>query len=348
MTKDSFLSLAARLIAGIVNGSSENNSVPNSRIPYALPCRFSVALKDRGHLTPATEGEDWKSSHVVAIREVDHTDPASPLVVAVITQSAQPIPFHADYDDGTMSTPVGEFDLPHFRRSFIRCDEEGNLVGTFFDPAWLQLKDAVAADSTAHRNDIAEMVLARRRGSTVADEIEWRLFDIAQSEASDGLSTAEVLERARTVNDRPFHLAQGLEGLVALEHETYPNGDDGHAIKLVLEGWHEIRVFPQYMIAGVRALFTKFMGDLIGDTPIEEVVRLHYPRGEMDAICEVFTQEGFDEAPELPPFRDEHMMRGGYETSIVRNFRNKGCAVVVFEDLNGAYAYAFPAQSMRA
>lgn len=322
--------------------------MPHPAIALSLPCRFSLAQRRNGHLHPLTDDRKWGDAHVVAIRETDHSDPDSPLVVAVITHAAQPLPFHADYDSGMISTPIGDYDFKEFRSSFIRCDAEGNLVGTFLDPAWQQMKDAVAADSEAHKADVASMVAARRRGASVADEIDWRLFDIATSDETDGLTAAEVLAKARFSNDAPLHLVHGLEGLVSLLPETYADGDEGHSVKLILEGWQEIRVFPQYLIAGVRALFTRFLSDRIGNTPIEEIVRLHYPKGEMEDICEVFIQEGFEETLPSAPFRDDRMMQGGYTTSVVRNFRGNGVDVIVFEDFNGSYCYAFPLATSKA
>ena len=321
--------------------------MPHPAIALSLPCHFSLARRGNGHLHPASDDEDWGDAHVVAIRETDHTDPTSPIVVAVIRHAARPVPVHADYDAGILSTPTGDYDFNDFRSSFIRCDHEGNLVGTFLDPAWIQMKDAIAADSEAHKADIAGLVASRRRGERIADEVDWRLYDIAMSDETDGLSAEAALARARLSNDAPFHVVHGLEGLVSLEQVHHEHGDEGHSVKMVLEGWQEIRVFPQYLIAAVRALFTRFLADRIGDTPIEEIVRLHQPPGEMDDICEVFLQEGFEEDAPSPPFREERMMQGGYETSIVRNFRGNGADVIVFEDFNGSYCYAFPQAALR-
>ncbi|NTF17610.1 hypothetical protein G6L37_04305 [Agrobacterium rubi] len=316
--------------------------MPHPAIALSLPCRFSLAQRRDGHLQPVSDDDHWGDAHVVALRETDHTDPSSPIIVAVIRQAAQPIPFHPDYDAGIMSTPIGDYDLKEFRSSFLRCDQEGNVVGTFLDPCWIQMRDAIRADSEAHKADIAGLVASRRRGERVADQVDWRLYDIAMSDETDGLSAADALARARVANDAPVHLVHGLEGLVSLQSHPHQNGSEAHSVKMVLEGWQEIRVFPQYLIAAMRALFIRFLGDRIGSTPIEEIVRLHLAPGEMDDMCEVFLQEGFEEDAPSPPFKDEHMMQGGYETSIVRNFRGNGADVIVFQDFNGSYSYAWP------
>jgi hypothetical protein len=110
----------------------------------------------------------------------------------------------------------------------------------------------------------------------------------------------------------------------------------------ILDGWMEVRAFPTYLIDGVRAIFRRFLADRIGDTPIEEIVRIQLGRGRMDDICRVFEQEGFDDMGVSAPFADEQVMQRGYSTSEVRNFRGDGCDIIVFEDFAGAYAYAWP------
>lgn len=318
--------------------------MPADDIPLALPCQFAFGRRDGGHLAPVDgSSAEWSGRHAAVIRQTDTADEMSPLLVALVAHNARPLPFHADYDAGIVSTPLGDQEASEFRNSHFRCDREGNLVGTFLDPAWMQMRDARAADSAPHIADVERFLAARRRGATVADEVDWRLFDIVMSAQSDGLSAEDALARSRVRPDAPVHVLHGLEGLVSMRIDE--NGV--LAPDLILEGWREIREYPQYLIAGVRAMFGHFISDLIGDTPIEEIVRLQQPRGYVEDICEVFLQEGFDDLGTSPPFADDKVMQRGYATSEVRNFSGNGCRVIVFEDFSGSYIYAWPQAARR-
>lgn len=274
------------------------------------------------------------------------------MLVALVRLDAVPEPFHADYLAGKVAAPSGEYDLREFQNSYFRCDSDGAYITTFLDPAWMQIRAAQAAGSEAHIADITSLVEVTRRGDRVSDQIDWRMFDIAISGETDGLTAEEALARSRFHNEAPLHQVHGLDGLVSIHMEPADEldeleGFEGETIpvpKLVLDGWEEVRVFPQYLIDGVRAIFRRFLADRIGDTPIEEIVRIQYWPGEMQAICEVFEHEGFDDMGVSAPFADDRVMRGGYATSEVRNFRGNGCDIIVFEDFAGSYAYAWPEQ----
>lgn len=323
-------------------------------IPHALACRYSLArLTDDGALAPYSDEDapSWENARALRIRTVGEEGPV--VLVALMHEDATPEPFHADYAAETVSTPSGDYGLGEFSNAHLRCAANGAIVGTFLDPAWMQIRDARAAGSEPHIADITALVEVIRQGDQLADQVNWRMFDIVISDEKDALTAEEAIARSRFQNDAPLHVVHGLEGLVSLgaepelaviDADVVVADEYAHEAKLVLQGWQEVRVFPQYLIDGVRAIFRRFLADRIGDTPIEEIVRIQLGRGEMEAICEVFEQEGFDDMGVSPPFADDLVMRGGYSTSEVRNFRGNGCDIIVFEDFLGAYAYAWPEQ----
>jgi hypothetical protein len=324
----------------------------NESIALALPCVFQIAQRVPEIGLAPVNGEDasaWEGARILVIRESQSGDS---VLVALVKPDAAPLPFRADYEAGTVDTPDGEFSLSEFQTSFFRCDANGEHVANFFDPAWVQMQDARAAGSESHQADITELVELRRRSDQVADQVDWRMFDILMSGETDGLTADEALAKARFRNDAPIHLVHGLEGLVSFQAAPDPDfNEEGSVLAeqeqvpdLILEGWSEIRAYPQYLIDGVRVIFKRFLSDRIGDTPIEEIVRLEHPPGEMDAMARVFEQEGFEDMGISPPFQDSKVMRGGYSTSEVRNFRGNGVDVILFEDFRGSYAYAWPEQ----
>jgi hypothetical protein len=309
-------------------------------------------MAEDGTVVPYNEDEapEWENSRAVTIRAPG--EQGSTVLVALVRLDAAPEPFHADYEAGRVSTPSSEFGLKEFQNSYFRSDADGSYVGTFMAPAWMQLLDARKAGSEAHVADITALVEVTRRGERISDQIDWRMFDIAVSGETDGLTAEEALARSRFHNEAPLHQVHGLQGLASIHMEPADeldeiDGEVGNFLPvphLVLDGWQEIRVFPQYLIDGVRAIFRRFLADRIGDTPIEEIVRIQHWPGEMQAICEVFEHEGFEDMGVSAPFADNRVMRGGYATSEVRNFRGNGCDIIVFEDFAGSYAYAWPEQ----
>lgn len=322
-------------------------------IPLALACRYRLARQDEhGTVLPYTEEEapEWTNSRAVTIRAPG--EQGSTVLVALVHLDAAPEPFRADYAADRISTPSGEFDFKEFRNSHFRSDAAGAFLGTFMAPAWMQLLDARKAGSEAHIADITALVEVTRRGDRISDQIDWRMFDITVSGDTDGLTSEEALARSRFHNEAPLHQVHGLQGLTSIhmvpaDELDEIDGEAGNFLpvpSLVLDGWQEVRVFPQYLIDGVRALFRHFLADRIGDTPIEEIVRIQLWPGEMQDICEVFEHEGFEDMGVSAPFADDRVMRGGYATSEVRNFRGNGCDIIVFEDFAGSYAYAWPEQ----
>lgn len=326
--------------------ANRRTGMPNESIALAMPCTFELVGRDPE--TGALE-TTWDGDLQAVVVRSDQEELGFPTLVALVSKSATPQPFFPDYGNQIVSTPVGDFAYDEFRMLFFRCDANGAYVGNFLDPAWMQIRDAKDAGAEAHVDDINAMIDACRSGQTFIDEISWRSFDIATTGETDGLSTEEVKARASARENVPLNVAHGLDGLTSLkmaplamsideDEEMYPVAD------LVLEGWTEIRQFPSYFIDGVRVLFKRFLADRIGDTAIEDIVRIHYAPGMLDAIADVFQQEGFEDRGISPPFEDRQIMRGGYVTSEVRNFRGNGVDIIAFEDFAGAYAYAWPEQ----
>ncbi len=333
---------------------TENEELADESIPLALACTYTLARRDEyGRVGPIDEDEAhaWENSRAVVVRE---TGAEGRLLVALIRLDAVPEPFKTDYETGLVSTPSGEFDQWDFQESFIRCGDDGAYVANFFDPAWVQMRDARSAGCEPHIDDIEALIAIKRRSNLISDQVDWRMFDISVSGETDGLTAEEALRRSRFQNDAPVHRVHGLEGLVSMRTETMLDLDDddtdnGVEVEVqvpdtILDGWMEVRVFPTYLVDGVRAIFRRFLADRIGDTPIEGIVRIQRSRGAMDNICQVFEQEGFDDMGTSAPFADDQVMKGGYSTSEVRNFRGNGCDIIVFEDFAGSYAYAWPEQ----
>jgi hypothetical protein len=354
ISKDSIFRVAYPPPPAIVSDETEIEELADESIPLALACTYTLARRgEDGRVGPISEDEAaaWENARAVVVRE---TGTEGRLLVALIPLEAVPEPFKTDYETGFVSTPSGEFDQWDFQESFIRCDDDGAYVGNFFDPSWVQIRDARSAGCEPHIADIEALIELKRRSDQVSDQIDWRMFDISVSGETDGLTAEEALRRSRFQNEAPVHKVHGLEGLVSMRTETMLDLDEddtrpGVDVEVqvpdtILDGWMEVRVFPTYLIDGVRAIFRRFLADRIGDTPIEEIVRIQLGRGRMDDICRVFEQEGFDDMGVSVPFAEDRVMGGGYSTSEVRNFRGNGCDIIVFEDFAGAYSYAWPEQ----
>lgn len=291
-------------------------------------------------------------------------------LVGVVKEGTQPKPFTIDYVNRKVDIGDEEsVSLLDFQNFAFRCDVEGAYVANFLDPLWKQVKACEAAGAEAHVAEIHEGVETLRDSDNVYVQIDWRLFDIAVSGMTDGMTTEEVLTQARFSNDAPLHAVHGLDSLV--ESETvhiaagyfdeygeevdaadadesgaeFREAHDEEEIVFDLSDWHEVREYPQYMIDGVRAMFRHFMADRIGDTPIEGITRIQKETGRVEDICRLLDQGGFEYNGKSRPFADAARVMGRpYETSDVISYNGNGLDIIVFEDFAGSYAYGWPEQ----
>jgi len=210
--------------------------------------------------------------------------------------------------------------MRQFFRHAVRVDPQGKPVCSFMQPLHEQYslcRDRQGCES--HCMDVADLAENMRRSDKVADLIDAGLYDAVASGLDDGMSFMDVMARVTARGGRPVHETFGLED--------------------VLPGqWNEIREFPQYMMAPIRALFGTYMEERIGDFPLERISRLHAPAGtplamHVEAVAELVSTD--------EPFEGGNIIRG-YRTSPVGHYRGDGFDVIVFSDMAGTYAYAWP------
>lgn len=355
--------------------------------PLYLQCEIRTASLDPQTLewtivgdveedaAPETVRDAHDGARVIEIRDVsgvqaDGNDDARVAVIAVVREGAEPKPFNIDYQEKLVDIGGEEpVDLSEFQTSAFRCDSEGAYVTTFLDPLWKQVKACEAAGAEAHVAEIHAAIDTMRDSDNAYVQIDWRVFDIAVSGMTDGMTTEEVLAQSRFRNDAPLHAVHGLDSLQETEIVHYEAGyfdEDGNQVDQIdadeygavfqpahdeeevvfsLSNWNEIREYPQYMIDGVRAMFRNFMADRIGATPIEGISRIQKRRGEVENICRLLDKGGFEYQGKSRPFADAARVMGRpYETSDVVSYKGNGLDLIVFEDFAGAYAYAWPEQ----
>lgn len=207
-----------------------------------------------------------------------------------------------------------------FVRCAMRADDDGKPICSFLIPLHEQYslcRERPGGDK--HCMAIADEAEALRATNKVGDLINVGLYDAVSSGITDGLSFVELMQKVTAKGGRPVHEKYGLD-------EALPGQ------------WAEIRAFPQYMMGPIRALFGSYMDERIGDFPLERISRLHAPRGAPIAMY-------LDEVAELvsvdEPFDGGNVIRN-YRTSEVAHYRGNGYDAIVFSDMAGTYAYAWP------
>lgn len=230
--------------------------------------------------------------------------------------------FIIDRDKGVVHIEGAARALPvdEFMKCAVRTDRDGKPVCSFLHPLHEQYALCRGAKGgEAHCMDVADEAEAIRNTGKVGDMVNAGLYDAVASGLSDGMGFMDLMARVTARGGRPVHERFGLG-------EALP----GH--------WAEIREFPQYMIDGVRALFGNYMDGLIGEFPLERISRLHAPPGApvaelLDGIADFVAAD--------EPFDGGNVIRG-YRTSPVARYRGEGFEAIVFSDMAGTYAYAWP------
>lgn len=230
--------------------------------------------------------------------------------------------FVADRGKGVVHVEGGGRPLPsaEFKKFAVRADQDGKPICSFLQPLHEQYslcREAKGGD--IHCLDIADEAEAMRTSEKVGDRVDAGLYDAVSSGLTDGMDFMELMARVTARGGKPVHERFGLD-------------------KALPGQWAEIRQFPQYMIDGVRALFGTYMEDRIGEFPLERISRLHAPPGApvAEMLDEVADFVSADE-----PFDGGNVIRG-YRTSPVARYRGNGFEAIVFSDMAGTYAYAWP------
>jgi len=230
--------------------------------------------------------------------------------------------FLVDHKEGIVHVENGERPVPinDFIKHALRADSEGKPICSFMQPLHEQRQLCEGrTDGDLHLHDISAFAEAKRTSEAVGDRIDAGLYDIVTSGLDDGLDFMEIMRKVTDASGKPVHETTALR-----MHMPAP--------------WHEIREFPQYMLAPIRALFGSYMEERLGEFPIERVSRLQAPVGFPLSLH----FENFSEiVSEDDPFEGGNIIPG-YRTSPVIHFRGEGFDAIVFSDFAGTYAYAWP------
>lgn len=241
---------------------------------------------------------------------------------AIVDPSSPARKFRADYASGKVHVEDGgrTMDVGEFAKHAVRTGSDGTPICSMRQPLHVQYEKCREAGDMAHCLDVADMADAMRKSAHVPDQVGAGMYDIVSSGIDDGLSFMELMARVTARGDRAVHEGTALG-------TAFPGGR-----------WAQIRDFPQYMMAPVRALFGSYMEEIAGEYPLEKVSRLHAPPGApvaamLDAVAE-FVEED-------PPFEGGNIVPG-YRTSPVARYRGEGFECIVFTDMAGTYVYAWP------
>lgn len=270
---------------------------------------------------PATYSDEEMAA---AVTLLDYGDGKGLFAVPDATRGGETRRFKIDHAAGLVHIEGAARSMPmnQFFRHAVRVDPQGIPVCSFMQPLheqYLLCRERPGCES--HCFDIADLAEAMRKSEAVSDLIDVGLYDVVSSGLDDGMPFMEVMARVTARSGRPVHETFGLDRALP--------GD-----------WAEIREFPQYMMAPIRALFGSYMQERIGEFPLERVSRLHAPPGtplamRLEAIAELVSTD--------EPFDGGNVIRG-YRTSPVAHYRGDGFDAIVFSDMAGTYAYAWPTQ----
>lgn len=295
--------------------------------------RPTFAFAGHALLRMAEDGrwEGIDSDGVEVVHSDDEMARAIPVVVDGDGQGLYAIPdevrtesrrFNVDREKGLVHIEGGARPLSfkEFAGNAVRTDKDGKPICSFLHPLHEQYslcREAKGGDM--HCMDIADEADAIRKSENVGDQIEAGLYDAVASGLTDGMGFMDLMARVTARGGRPVHERFGLS-------EALPGQ------------WAEIREFPQYMIDGVRALFGSYMDERIGEFPLERISRLHAPPGApvaemLDGVAEFVAAD--------EPFDGGNIIRG-YRTSPVARYKGDGFEAIVFSDMAGTYAYAWP------
>ena len=253
-------------------------------------------------------------------------DEAGNGLYVVKPEGEKPRRFEIDYKSGVVDFDDGsQIDIELFMHQGLRTDADGKILCALSEPLVTQFESLKEAGSKAalHLHDLAALA-AIRREETLSTEIG--MYDIAASGLEDEVDIMTSFEN-RSRAETAYQVAPTLFDAMA------ENG-------LPPQAWIECHAHPHFGMEQVRSLFRQLLGPFTQDFPVERVMMVAAPSAEMiidilDASADLIeTHEPFT-APNIMP---------GYATSEVRRYRRDGAEVVVFSDIGGAYAYAWPIQ----
>lgn len=232
--------------------------------------------------------------------------------------------YNVDYKTGLVEFEDGsQVDIETFMHQGLRTDVDGKILCAVSEPLLQQfevLKEA-GGKATLHLHDLASLA-AIRREETLSTEIG--LYDIAASGLEDEVDIMTSYENRS--GETAYSVAPTLFDDLA---------DNG----LPPQMWIECHAHPMFSSEQVRSLFRQLLGPFTQDFPVERVMLTAGPHHKIMAAMDASA----DLIEIHPPFTAPNIMRG-YATSDVRRYRRDGAEVVVFSDMGGAYAYAWPVQ----
>lgn len=206
--------------------------------------------------------------------------------------------------------------LEEFIGMSVRVDDEGRPIVPMCASLHTQYIACKEGQHTDHLHNLSAM--ARHIHEKYPNNFDSSMYFLVSADIDDGLTTEMALQR--------------------MENKTPPSYES-LGLSAVIDGpWSEIIDYPQYLHAPVRSLFGRFLGDRIGEFPIEKIARMHVAHDTplediLGASAELIrVDQPFDGSDIVP----------GYRTSEVSCFRGDNFDAIVFSDMMGKYVYAWP------
>jgi len=241
-------------------------------------------------------------------------------VYAMVIDNVAAQGYRIDHVEGVVEFEDGESKpLKEFVETAVRVDDQGRTICSFMDPLHEQHQACRERNAYAHILDIQETIAAaRQKGFTP----EVGMYDIITSGLEDHVSFFERMQAAMA----PSWSDDAIE---SLERTGAP-----------AQTWTEIKDHPGYTNDQVRVMFRNLMEPYIGEFPVERVKMIAAEPGS--DLCS-FIELALPRLASNEPFRAPNLIVD-YETSEVEVFGDEHVGAIVFSDVMGVYAYAWPKQ----